>query len=98
MFGILSPRLCWVPLSGLASLTEASCTTSLRFVGSRTWLRTLHRGGRASRWRPVKARRTTRHTQPPGSQWTMVAEPNTGMRTNTTNLSKVGGWVAEEVM
>ena len=42
-----------------------------------------------TRWRTVKAHRTSLKTFPPGSQWTKVAEPNKGMRTATSNLSKV---------
>ena len=42
-----------------------------------------------TRWRTVKAHRTSLKTFPPGSQWTKVAEPNKGMRTAKSNLSKV---------
>ena len=42
-----------------------------------------------TRWRTVKAHRTSLKTFPPGSQWTKVAEPNKGMRTANSNLSKV---------
>ena len=99
------PRLCPLGKSGKRALTEKCFQRlPLRFLTNKTWIRTLHRSGKVSRcrekkrmqsktfptrWRTVKAHRTSLKTFPPGSQWTKVAEPNKGMRTATSNLSKV---------
>jgi len=85
--GGYSYRLCPVGKSGKRALTEKCFQRlPLRFFTNKTWIRTLHRSGKVSRWRTVKAHRTSLKTFPPGSQWTKVAEPNKGMRTANTNL------------
>jgi hypothetical protein len=83
-------RLCPLGKSGKRGLTEKCFQRlPLRFLTNKTWIRTLHRSGKVSRWRTVKAHRTLLKTFPPGSQWTKVAEPNKGMRTANSNLSKI---------
>jgi len=88
--GGYSYRLCSLGKSGKRALTEKCFQRlPLKFFSNKTWIRTLHRSGKVSRWRAVKAHRTSLKTFPPGSQWTKVAEPNKGMRTSSSNLSKV---------
>ena len=100
-------RLCPLGKSGKRGLTEKCFQRlPLKFLTNKTWIRTLHKSGKASRclklkkrkwwqktlhfrWRTVKAHRTSLKTFPPGSEWTKVAEPNKGMRTANSNLSKV---------
>jgi len=88
--GGYSYRLCPLGKSGKRGLTEKCFQRlPLKFLTNKTWIRTLHKSGKASRWRTVKAHRTSLKTFPPGSEWTKVAEPNKGMRTANSNLSKI---------
>ena len=73
-------RVCRLPGEGVRGLTEDCFQNNpLRFVGRKTWLRTLHDSGTADKWRTVVAERTTENTWPEGSEWTKVAEPNRRM-------------------